>query len=301
MIISVIIPTVNRPNLIGRSLKSVLNQTVKDLEVIVVDGSENDDTQRQIAIFHDKRINYIKIKNLSAAHSRNIGIRNATGDFVAFNDDDDIWNNHKLEKQIDFFKKDASEKVVYSTFSKKVGKKVRITPDKDILNKHGNIYNEVLKQNFVGLQTAILPLSCCKEIIFDEQLKCLEDWDWVIRLAKKYPFEFVEESLVSVFDTFGSLNKSNYYIKAETYKIIYSKHYSDIKLVPAIEAKHLLSIGNNLYLSGDIEAGRAYLLRSMRIKPKNPIIIFCYLLSFLGINVYRSGFKIFERFTHSQP
>jgi glycosyltransferase involved in cell wall biosynthesis len=299
--ISVIIPTFNRPNLISRSLKSVLGQNITDLEVIVVDGSNNDDTQKQVALFSDKRIKYLKIKNLSVAHSRNIGIRNAAGDFVAFNDDDDIWRNNKLEKQLDCFKRPPFEKVVYSAFSRICGKHVRITPAKNGPDKSGNIYNEVLKQNFVGLPTIILPLSCCQQVIFDGQLKCLEDWDWVIRLARKYPFEFIEESLVAVHDTPGSVNKSKYSIKAETYKQIYAKHYSAIRLVPTMEAKHLLSIGNNLCLSGDIQAGREYLLRSLKIDSKNIKILGCYLLSLVGTTAYRSGFKIFERLTHSEP
>ena len=123
--ISVIIPTFNRPNLFNGSLNSVLRQTVTDLEIIVVDGSDNDETQRLVTTLNDKRIKYVKIKNRSASHSRNTGIKNATGDFVAFNDDD-IWRHNKLEKQLVFFKKNTSEKVVYSTFTKTVGK---ITPD----------------------------------------------------------------------------------------------------------------------------------------------------------------------------
>jgi glycosyltransferase involved in cell wall biosynthesis len=299
--ISVIIPTLNRPNLIGRSLKSVLNQTVTDLEVIVVDGSENDDTQRQIDLFGDKRIQYLKITNRSAAHSRNTGIQQATGTFVAFNDDDDVWHSHKLEKQLDCFKKAPSEKVVFSSFRKTVGKTTRITPDKIAFPNHGNIYDDILKQNFVGLPTTILPMSCCQKVMFDEHLQCLEDWDWFIRLAKKYPFYFIKEPLVTVHDSPGSANKMDYHIKAATYKKIYAKHLSDIKLVPAREAKHLLSIGNHLCLAGETHAGREYLLRSLKIDTGATKSLAAYLLSFLGPAAYRSCFKTFERLTHSEP
>lgn len=299
--ISVIIPTFNRPGLIVRSVQSVLGQTITDLEVIIVDGSYNGDTQRQVATLNDKRIQYVKITNRSAAHSRNTGIKHASGDFVAFNDDDDIWHSNKLEKQLVCFQRRPHEKVVYSTFNKAVGKRIRKTPDKTVLKKQGNIYDNILKYNFVGLQTTLLPLSFCQKVMFDEQLKCLEDWDWIIRLAKKYPFEFIEESLVTVHDTPKSVNKSDYYIKAETYKIIYAKHYNDIKLVSSIDAKHLLSIGNNLCLSGNIQAGKKYLLRALKIDHRNIKIFGCYLLSLVGTAIYRSSFKIFERLTHSEP
>lgn len=299
--ISVIIPTFNRPNLIGRSLKSVLNQTVTDLEVIVVDGSDNDDTQKKVAIFNDKRIQYVKIKNHSAAHSRNTGIKHATGEFVAFNDDDDVWHNNKLEKQLEYFEKGPAEKVVFSSYRKTVGKTTRITPGKIAFAKHGHIYNDILLQNFVGLPTTMLPMSCCQSVTFDEQLQCLEDWDWFIRLAQKYWFEFIEESLVTVYDTPRSVNKANYHIKAETYKKIYAKHRTAIKLEPAREAKHLLSIGSNLCLAGETHAGRKYLLRSLKIGTGTIKPLAAYFLSFIGPAAYRSCFKLFERLTHSEP
>jgi len=282
-------------------LESVLGQTVRDLEIIVVDGSTNDDTQRLVYTFDDERIKYIKIKNISAAHSRNIGIENAKGDFIAFNDDDDIWCIFKLEKQLDFFKKNYSAKVVYSTFSKAIGKILRKTPDRTILKRRGDIYDEILHRNFMGLPTIMLPRFCCQEVLFDEDLQCLEDWDWVIRLAKKLPFEFIAESLVTAGDTPKSVNKSNYDIKAASYKRIYDKYYFDIKLIPNREAKHLLSIGSNLCLSGNLQTGRKYLLQSLRIDSINPKILGCYFLSLMGEKTYRSGFEIFERLTHSQP
>jgi glycosyltransferase involved in cell wall biosynthesis len=300
-VISVIIPTYNRPDLISRSVKSVLNQTVADLEVIVIDGSDTNETARTISIFNDTRIKYFKISNLSAAHSRNIGIQKAKGDFVAFNDDDDVWCDCKIEKQLELFSRNPSDRVVYTTFVKASGGVLRRTPDRTVLKRRGNIYDVILQRNFVGLQTLMLPLLCCQDVMFDENLQCLEDWDWTIRLAKKYPFEFIEESLVTADDTPKSLNKSNYSIKAVCYKRIYEKHYLDISLVSTREAKHLLSIGSNLCLSGELQAGRKYLLRSLKIDPKNRKILGCYLLSFFGIETYRAGFQIFERLTHSQP
>lgn len=299
--ISVVIPTYNRPNLIGKSLKSVLDQTIRDLEIIVIDGSTNDETKKEIWKFKDNRVKYSKIKNVSAANSRNVGIDEAKSDLITFNDDDDIWCNYKIEKQLDIFKKRSNKKVVYSTFIKSLGKNIRKTPDETVRKKQGDIYNEILLRNFVGLPTVMLPLSCCREVKFDEQFQCLEDWDWMIRLSKKYPFEFIDESLVSVGNTPKSVNKSNYYIKANSYKIIYNKYYNDINLAPHIRAKHLLSIGSNMCLSGDLVNGRKYLLRSLRLDSKKPIIAICYLLSFMGQKMYHFNFKILEKLTNRQP
>jgi glycosyltransferase domain-containing protein len=111
--ISVVIPTYNRPHLIGRAVKSVLNQTYKNIEIIIIDGSTNDETEEVIQPYlTDSRINYIHQKEIHTrtdrrfiAKARNKGIKAAKGKYIAVLDDDDFWcNNEKLEKQINFFK-----------------------------------------------------------------------------------------------------------------------------------------------------------------------------------------------------
>ena len=300
--ISVIITTYNRPNLIVASLRSVLAQTYTDIEIIVVDGSDNNETRRKVFSSNEKRIKYLKVENISAANSRNIGIDEAKGDFIAFNDDDDVWCDGKVERQFGLFKKKHNKNfIVYSTFSKVAGGAFRRTPDDTVKVKYGAIFNELLLRNFVGLPTVMLPASICRKVKFDQQLKCLEDWDWMIRLSKSSSFEFIPESLVSVSDTPGSVNKSKYSVKAESYMTIYQKYYNDIILAPQIESKHLLSIGSNLCLSGEIQEGRAYLLKSLKMDPKRTNALIGYLLSFLGRRVFYSSYKIFEKLTHRQP
>lgn len=299
--LSVIIPTYNRPELVGKAIKSVLDQTVTDLEVIVIDGSDNDDTAKKVSSLSDERIKYFKVENQSAAHSRNIGIKIAKGEFVAFNDDDDEWHPDKAEKQLHRLAVSKSAKIVYSSFTKKIRGSIRNTPTKTIIEKSGNIYNELLLRNFVGLPTMILHRSCCQRVLFDEGLRCIEDWDWIIRLAKQYAFEFVAEPLVTVNDTPKSVNKSAYSVKAEAYKKIYNKYLYELKKIPYIEAKHLLSIGNNLCLSGNIRDGRKYLLKSLKVDGKRPLTLASLLLSYLGNKFYGSAFKLYERLMCSEP
>lgn len=299
--LSVIIPTYNRPELVERAIKSVLDQTYTDLEVILVDGSDNDDTAQKIAALADERIKYLKVQNQSAAHSRNIGIKMAKGEFIGFNDDDDEWHLDKAERQLQRLAEVKSAKIVYSSFTKKIRGTSRSTPDSSITNKDGNIYNELLLRNFVGLPTIIVHHSCCSGVMFDEGLRCLEDWDWMIRLAKKYAFEFIEEPLVTVNDTPRSVNKSVYSVKADAYQAIYHKYLYELKKIALVEAKHLLSIGNNLCLSGDMKTGRKYLLKSLKVAVNSPLAIASFLLSCLGGKSYRVAFKLYERLTSSEP
>ena len=98
--ISVIIPTYNRGNLIGDSIKSVLNQTYENLEVIVVDDGSTDNTKEEIDKIEDERVKYIKLmKNSGGSNARNIGIQNANGKYISFQDSDDIYYPKKLEIQ----------------------------------------------------------------------------------------------------------------------------------------------------------------------------------------------------------
>ena len=96
---SVVIPTYNCAEFLQRSLESVFSQTYQDFEVIVIDNSSTDNTENVLDSVDDKRLTVIKVNNNGIiAHSRNKGIENAKGKWVAFLDSDDIWKPEKLEK-----------------------------------------------------------------------------------------------------------------------------------------------------------------------------------------------------------
>lgn len=100
-LISVILTTYNRSDLVGETINSILNQTYQNIELIVVDDGSTDNTEDIINSFQDKRVFYIKTTNWGApAGPRNLGIEKAKGDFMAFCDDDDLWYLNKLEIQL---------------------------------------------------------------------------------------------------------------------------------------------------------------------------------------------------------
>ena len=102
--VSVIIPTYNRAHLVGRAIRSVLNQTYQDFEIIVVDDGSTDNTEEVVKSFNDPRIRYIRHeKNRGGSAACNTGIRAARGEYIAFQDSDDEWLPEKLEKQMQVF------------------------------------------------------------------------------------------------------------------------------------------------------------------------------------------------------
>ena len=108
-LVSVIIPTYNRAHLIKRSAESVLNQTYTNLELIIVDDGSTDDTEEVVKTLNDNRVTYIKQPNQGACAARNNGIDHAKGEFIAFQDSDDVWHEDKLEKQIKCLKETGAD------------------------------------------------------------------------------------------------------------------------------------------------------------------------------------------------
>lgn len=105
-LVSIIMPSYNTASFISKTIESVLNQTYKNWELLIVDDCSTDDTDEIVSKYNDKRIVYLKNeKNSGAAISRNRALRNAKGKWIAFLDSDDLWHPTKLEKQIKFMKK----------------------------------------------------------------------------------------------------------------------------------------------------------------------------------------------------
>jgi len=108
--VTVIIPTYNRAHLIQRSVNSVLNQSYKNLELLVIDDASTDSTEQRISEIRDERLKYIRNKvNLGPSRSRNRGIEFSTGEIIAFQDSDDEWYRDKLEKQVDMLLKSPED------------------------------------------------------------------------------------------------------------------------------------------------------------------------------------------------
>ena len=104
-LVSIITPMYNSEKFIEATIKSVINQTYKDWEMIIVDDCSTDNSPNIVKPYveNDSRIKYIRVEfNQGVSHARNLALKQASGQFIAFLDSDDIWNEKKLEKQINF-------------------------------------------------------------------------------------------------------------------------------------------------------------------------------------------------------
>lgn len=211
--VSVVIPTYNRAGLVGRAIESVLNQTYEDYEIIVVDDGSTDDTKECVQAIGDERVKYVKSPvNRGQANARNIGIRRAKGKYIAFQDSDDVWLPEKLEKQMRIMESaEDSVGMVYSMFEyQNAGKQMSVPyPPKELSQdiKTGFIFPHLFAGNLVGMPTALVRREVFDRVgIFDTKLSCLEDFEMVLRIAREYHVEMVEEVLVHTYFTNGSVS-----------------------------------------------------------------------------------------------
>lgn len=218
--ISVIIPTYNRAHLIKESLQSVLDQTLKPYEIIVVDDLSTDNTEEVIKSLNSPLIKYVKNQRKKGANgARNTGILMAQGEYIAFQDSDDIWLPQKLELQYKELLKNKNIDLCFCLMSK-LDKNFNII---DVVPRNiKNIKESLQQNNFISTQMIFTKTEVLKRVLFDEDLKRLQDWDLVLRLAKIIDMTYVSEVLVMQNNSADSITGNEKIIDA--YKTIFKKN-----------------------------------------------------------------------------
>lgn len=271
--VSVVLPTFNRARQLPRAVESVLAQTFRDFELIVVDDGSVDDTPGVMAGYADPRVRYVRYEpNQGANHARNVGIREARAPFIAFQDSDDDWFPEKLEKNMAAFA-DAEPDigVVYSGYWKYVdadGNRVFI-PLPWVKRRDGWIHEELLRNNFVTTQAAVVRRECFDRSGFWlEGLPGKQEWELFLRISSDYRFRYIDEPLLnSRYDPAGiSENKPAIYRSMER---ILELHRDDFAAHPAILAEHYVRLGLQWARAGDFAKGREYLRRGAALQPGN--------------------------------
>lgn len=283
--VSIIIPTYNRSQLIGRSIKSVLNQTYRNFELIIVDDGSVDDTEKVVAGFKDERIRYVRReKNGGEAAARNTGIKAAKTDYIAYQDSDDEWLPEKLARQIELLKDVLPEVgVIYTGFWKMDNQKKTYIPFSWVRQKNGNIHEELLNGNFIGSPVALIKKECFDKVgPFDERLRNLVDWEMWLRISKLYHFRCIDEPLaIAHYDSDNvSYNPGSL---IEALEIVLEKHRDKFEGEKKLLAKHWMNIGNLLVAEGDVKKGRRYIIDALRLYPFSMRLLSMAPLAFFGL------------------
>jgi len=184
-------PTYNRAWIIKRAIDSILAQSCKDWELIVIDDGSEDNTAHIVASYSDARIHYLKLdQNAGAGAARNRGLSQARGDIIAYLDSDNVWHPNYLEVMLSELTDEYL--MAYSGQNLLLVGGTRDQPK--ILGRKTRTpaYNpdRLLYGNFIDINIAVHRASVIKEIGgFDESLKSLGDWDLFVRISVKHPFK----------------------------------------------------------------------------------------------------------------
>ena len=196
MKISIMIITYNRADLLKETMDSILNQTFKDFELIVVDNYSTDDTEKTVKNYNDDRIKYFKNRNDGIlAVNRNFMVSKAKGEYVAICDDDDLWMPDKLERQLNEFEKDEGLGLVCTNglFFGDVNKKCGKSKDEYLT------LEKLLDGNVVTCSSIMAKKSVLDEVgPFDEGRDILGggDYELWLRISKKYKIKYIGTPLI---------------------------------------------------------------------------------------------------------
>ncbi|MCL1911620.1 MAG: glycosyltransferase [Leptospirales bacterium] len=192
---SVIVPAYNRYNQLRAALDSVLAQTFKDYELIVIDDGSTDETSLIENIYGNK-IRFICQENRGVSAARNTGILAGDSDYIAFLDSDDIWLPAKLEKQFAFIKENPGISLS-QTNEIWIRNGRRVNPKLKHLKRGGNIFIDSLALCLISPSAAVMKREIISEYgLFDENLPACEDYDLWLRILAHEEAGLLDENLI---------------------------------------------------------------------------------------------------------
>ena len=201
--VSVIIPTFNRAHFIEKSVSSVLSQTLKPAEVIVVDDGSNDKTWDilknlgfSLSEARKNTLRYIYKENGGVSSARNVGIELSSSEYLALLDSDDQWKPTKLEAQLSSLKKENFSHRVSHTDEIWIRKGIRVNQHKKHIKNGGDLFKKCLKMCCISPSSALIHRSVFNDVgSFDEKLKACEDYDFWLRYCAFEKTHFLNEQL----------------------------------------------------------------------------------------------------------
>ena len=239
-LISVIIPYYHKKKYILQTIKSVIKQTYKNLEIILIYDEENKDNLNFIINLCkiDKRIKLIvNKKNLGVSLSRNLGIKKSKGKYLAFIDADDLWAKHKLETQLNFMKKNN---IKISHTSYKIINNLNHNIGQRTARNFTNI-NDLLKSCDIGLSTVLLKKSILENKLKFPNIKTKEDFIlWLKIISKKHKIYAIKKNLVKWRKLNNSLSSSSMQKIVDGFNVYY--RYMNFNFIKSIFYLFCLSL-----------------------------------------------------------
>jgi len=198
---TVIMPVWNRADMVSKSIESVLNQSCDDFELLIIDDGSEDGLEEAVAPYLGENCLYYRMPHQGVGAARNFGLLRSRGKFIAYLDSDNVWHPQFLARMFHALnqKRRKKRQVVYCRFDVYT-KNERGEVVFDALGGEKFKYKKLLRRNYIDLNTVVHARDCLKEVGgFDERLRRLNDWDFILRLTTHYRPIFIPDSLVDYY------------------------------------------------------------------------------------------------------
>lgn len=196
-LVSIIIPTFNRANVLKNAIFSVLTQTYQEFELLVVNDGSRDETIKTVEGIDDPRLTLISQSQSGVSAARNSGVKNSSGSFIAFLDSDDIWQKEKLKKQITFLEQNP-ELSILQTEEIWIRHGKRVNPKNKHLKPSGDIFPESLHLCTITPSSVIMTRELFDDSGgFDESMPACEDYDLWLRITCDHKIGLLREKLLT--------------------------------------------------------------------------------------------------------
>ncbi len=254
-LVTVVIPTFERPQLTVRAIKSVLSQSYKDFEIYIInDGSTSDYSDLKEFISMYDNILYQETKNLGVSSARNLGIKLGRGEYYAFLDSDDEWFPNKLLEQINYLRINSACRLLH-TKERWIREGQHVQTPKHLMPRGGDIFLHSLNICSICPSAVLIKKDVFEEFgMFDEDLRICEDYDLWLRITAYLEVGFIEEELVNKYSG-PNLQLSKSEVAIDRFRV-----YALIKFMinnsthPKITAvKEVLTSKLNILLNGAIK------------------------------------------------
>jgi glycosyltransferase involved in cell wall biosynthesis len=311
-LVSVIMPAFNCQDYICEAIDTILKQSYKNIEIIVVDGS-TDDTKRLLERYGE-RVTYYYQEPKGVSAARNFGLKQARGSLVAFLDADDRWLQHMLATHIQALQRFRDAKLVFSDFamfdhSGMILPSARFPHFKLWFDQHriqgtsmayGQLYWELMLGNCIGTCTVLATKEVLDEYNgFDETYRTCEDLDLWLRITSRYPVLYIDEVLaeyrVRPTGLSGPLESRGITWDLDRVKVR-EKHLRN-NLVPheicdrveKLQGKHCWELGFACLDGGEHEKGREMFLTGIRYRPLHWVMWLYIAITFLPPSIVALG------------
>ncbi len=298
-LVSVIIPTYNRSAVISKAIESVIAQTYEPVEIIIVDDGSTDNTEDKLADYAGK-IKYLYKKNGGCSSARNLGIKEANGEYVAFLDSDDAWYPQKLEKQVEKLSQNKDYGMVFSEIEliDEDNEHISYSKWRNNIKKDGDILLDFLKNPAITCSCLLVRKDVLSEVgFFDEQLSTGEDIDMVFRICSKYKAMLIDEPLVrykkgkdSLSNNLFTKNRLKAIEKIKQYNKEFIEENKDV--IAETAAKIHLDYAVDLLWYRYITEARGQIRESMRNQfTQKALIIYMKSLVMSFLSCFLAGYK----------